>query len=66
MVEVTEVLVAQGGRTALVSGGVEMAAAVALLGDFDEFGLFGHVDTPPWVFWYENLQSKRVRSGPLV
>jgi hypothetical protein len=46
VVEVTEVLVAQGGRTALVSGGVEMAAAVALLGDFDEFGLFGHGDTP--------------------
>ena len=46
VVEVAEVLVAEGGRATLVSGGVNVAAAVALLGDFGEFGLLWHGGHP--------------------
>jgi len=42
VVVVAELLVAQGGRTALVSGGVNVAAAVAFLGDGNEFGWLLH------------------------
>lgn len=38
VVVVAELLVAQSGRAALVSGGVNVTAAEALLGDFDEIG----------------------------
>jgi hypothetical protein len=46
VVVVAEMLVAEGRRAALVSGGVDVAAAVALLGDGDEFGLLWHGGTP--------------------
>jgi len=38
VVVVAELLVAQGGRAALVSVGVNVAAAETLLRDFDEIG----------------------------
>lgn len=38
VVVVAELLVAQGWRAALVSGGVDVTAAEALLGNFDEIG----------------------------
>lgn len=43
VVVIAEVFVAEGGRSALVSGGVDVAAAVAGLGDGGEFGLVEHV-----------------------
>jgi len=46
VVEVAEVLVAEGGRAALVSGGVDVTAADAFLGDGDEIGWLRHVVPP--------------------
>ena len=46
VVVVAEGLVAQRGRAALVSGGVDVAAAIAGLGDGGAFGLVVHGGTP--------------------
>jgi hypothetical protein len=46
VVVVAELLVAEGGRAALVSFGVDVAALVAFLGDGDGNGLLWHGGTP--------------------
>jgi hypothetical protein len=51
VVEVAEFLVAEGGRAALVSGGVDVAAAEALLSDGDKIGSLRH-GIPPGVDWH--------------
>jgi hypothetical protein len=63
MVEVAELFVAQGGRAALVAGGMDVAALGACLGDGDLIGCLLHGGVPPWVFLDQNLGMKAVRSG---
>ncbi len=46
VVEVAELLAAESGRAALMSGGVDVAAAEAFLGDGDEIGWLRHVVPP--------------------
>jgi hypothetical protein len=46
VVEVAELLVAKGGRSALVAGGVDVAALSAGLGDGDLAGWLLHGGTP--------------------
>jgi hypothetical protein len=46
VVEVAEFLVAEGGRAALLSGGVDVAALIAFLGDGGEIGWLRHVVPP--------------------
>jgi hypothetical protein len=62
VVVVAEALVAEGGRAALGSGGVEVAATVAGLGDGDELGLVLHRGTPLGVCC-EDPDSMWFRSG---
>ena len=60
VVVVAELLAAQGGRTAAVSGGMDVATDIARDGGFAEFGCVGHIGSP---LTYEKVLKSSIDDG---